>query len=106
MPEVYIDQSLTLQKLKPKFTVTKDLMTVMTDDSFKTAPYHPKSQHALLMNIKFLKTYVYLFSTSAPNIPLKKNCHLSSVINSPPSSRQKNFLNYLELSEILYIFAP
>jgi hypothetical protein len=69
------------------------------------------------MNVKFLKTYVYLFSTSAPNTPLKKNCHLSSVINSPqlchltyinspPSSRHKNFPNYLELSEILHIFAP
>ena len=30
------------------------------------------------MNVKFLKTYVYLFSTSAPNTPLKKK--LSSVI--------------------------
>ena len=58
------------------------------------------------MNVKILKTYVYLFSKSAPNIPLNKNCHLSSVINSPPSSRQKNFPNYLELSEILHIFAP
>ena len=69
------------------------------------------------MNVKFLKPYVYLFSTSAPNTPFKKNCHLSSVINSPqiyhqlcintpPSSRQKNFPNYLELSEILHIFAP
>ena len=58
------------------------------------------------MNVKFLKTYVYLFSTSAPNIPLNKNCHLSSVINSPLSSRQKNFPNYLVLSEKFPIFAP
>ena len=55
------------------------------------------------MNVKFLKTYVYLFSTSAPNIPLNKNCHLSSVINSSLSSRQKNFPNYLELSETHFI---
>ena len=40
------------------------------------------------MNVKFLKTYVYLFSKSAPNTPLNKNCHLSSVINSPPTLHQ------------------
>ena len=41
------------------------------------------------MNVKFLKTYVYLFSTSAPNTPLKKTviCHLSSTLPHPPARK-------------------
>ena len=41
------------------------------------------------MNVKFLKPYVYLFSTSAPNTPLKKTviCHLSSTLPHPPARK-------------------
>ncbi len=35
----------------------------MTDDSFKTAPKELRFLNMLLINVKFLKAYVYLFST-------------------------------------------